>query len=301
MVNKNISHASDQQTLSKAVAAIKSKIEANGPVLGATVAEQLSIVDQLTTFSFGQFLLMNRGVNGYWTEYMLTHPMREKTESLCDLERFILEEAPLMLATQERFKIFLRENQAQVHSGNVLASIPCGLMGELFYLDYGHTKDIKLIGIDIDQGSLSQVSSHVKYTAMPHPVELIQADAWQLPACEAFDLISCNGLTIYEPKLSHVSALCEGFYKALKEDGKIVISYLTPPPSITSDCEWQMKNIDQEALLLQKVIFKDVLDARFQGYQTTSQMITMLETAGFEDINVIYDVAHLFPTITAIK
>ena len=232
---------------------------------------------------------------------MLTHPMREKTEPLCDLERFILEEAPLMLATQERFKIFLRENQAQVHSGNVLASIPCGLMGELFYLDYNNTKDIKLIGIDIDHGSLSQVSSHVKYTAIPHPIELIQADAWQLPVREAFDLISCNGLTIYEPKLSRVSALCMEFYKALKKHGKIVISYLTPPPSVVSDCEWQMENIDQEASLLQKVIFKDVLDARFQSYQTTHQMITMLETAGFQDVKVIYDAAHLFPTITAIK
>ena len=97
---------------------------------------------------------------------MLMHPLRGRItghnaqgERLTPLEHFILDSAPLMLATQQRCQIFLLENQKKVEEHAVLACVPCGMMGELLYLNYERINNIQLHGIDYDADTLDDATS----------------------------------------------------------------------------------------------------------------------------------------------
>ena len=77
-----------------------------------------------------RYMLTNKGLNGYWTDYVLNHG---KTSHLImsNLEKKILEEFPLVKATQERDQIFSVINQKAVKNDACLAIIPCGLSRDI--------------------------------------------------------------------------------------------------------------------------------------------------------------------------
>jgi SAM-dependent methyltransferase len=302
-----ISHGSND-SFEKITQDIRLRIESQGDKPHATVAEQLALLEGLKHFPFGRFLIENKGINGFWTDYMLTHPWRgRKTgknpdgESFGEVESFILNKAPLILGTQQRFEIFLKENQEQVENGARLASIPCGLMGELLYLDYQNIDEIELIGIDLDKDSLKHAERIAKEKQLSSFVELKQGDAWSLGFDNELDLISSNGLTIYEPSDDKVTKLYQLFYQALKPAGKLVTSFVTPPSGGDEPCEWKMDLLNQNDLLKQKIIFADVLEAKWQCYRSSKKVKQQLTQAGFKEIEFIYDMGHCFPTVVAIK
>lgn len=274
----------------------------------AECAHKLDLLNKLVQFDFGQYLLQNQGINGYWTHYMLMHPsLGRKTgknnrgQAFTELETFLLDYAPTILATQQRFTIFLKENQKQVREGAKLASIPCGMMGELLYLDFTGIKNIKLVGIDYDPQTLAEANTLAAQRGLINFVSLIQQDAWQLAFQDELDLISSNGLNIYEPDNNKVTELYHQFYKALRMGGKLVTSFLTFPPLLQSDCEWDMSKIDQDHLHLQKIIFADIIAAKWHCFRSSAQMQQQLESAGFNRIEFIYDDARMFPTVVASK
>lgn len=273
-----------------------------------TVARQLELLDELCDFAFGRFVLANRGINGFWTDYMLTHPWERRQtgvdldgQPFTPLEDYLLNCAPIVKATQERFEIFLRENQTKVAPGAVLASIPCGMMGELLYLDYFDVPDITLVGIDIDSQSIDAARGLAATRGLTDQVELTQDDAWNMTETEEFDLISCNGLTIYESDDDRVQALYNKFYQALTPGGKLVTSFVTPPPTLTDQCEWDMNRIDPSDLALQTCLLRDIVQVGWQHYRSSEQTRQMLQRAGFEDIEIHPDQARLFPTAVAVK
>jgi SAM-dependent methyltransferase len=303
-----ITHEARPMSLEESVLRIQKRIERVGNKPHVTVAKQLDILEQLQAFDFGRFLIQNEGVDGYWTHYMLTYPrLGRKTgrnnrgELLTELEHFILDCSPLMLATQARFDIFLEENQTMVHEGASLACIPSGLMAELFYLDYRGVDKVKLVGIDLDEQSLRGARALAEEKRFTSCIHLYQQDAWALDEHEAFDLITSNGLTIYEPDAHRIGSLYQTFYRALKPHGKLVTSFLTYPPGFHALCEWNISAIKMDDLLLQRIIFSDVLDSKFRCFTSTEETRAQLELAGFTDIRFIYDKAHVFPTVTAIK
>ncbi|MCC2667045.1 MAG: SAM-dependent methyltransferase [Gammaproteobacteria bacterium] len=266
-----------------------------------TLQQQIEILYQLADFDFGRFLLQNQGINGYWTHYMLTYPLEKNNSHQTDLEKFLLECAPTVLATQERFKLFLKENQKTVENNKKLACIPCGMMGELLYLNFSEINSIQLIGIDYDASTLEDAKKLAKEKNLLEFTTFKKSDAWDLNLKNEFDLISSNGLNIYEPNNEKVIALYQQFYTALKPNGKLVTSFLTPPPGLADDCEWNMKKINPQDLLLQKIIFTDILNLKFQCFRSTKQTTEQLESVGFKNICFIPDTANLFPTVTAIK
>lgn len=303
-----ISHSTSTQSVEITKQKIAARIKKLGDKPYATVTLQLKLLEQLSEFSFGRFLLLNQGINGYWTHYMLTHPWfgRKTGESapgvpLTELESFILDKAPLMLATQERFEIFLQKNQEVVKNDSVLACIPCGMMGELLYLDFKGITNIKLIGFDYDSVTLEEAKELAKKQNLSRFAAFNQGNAWNLDVESQFNLISSNGLTIYEPDDKKVTELYQIFYNALKPGGRLVTSFITPPPSLTNECEWDMAQLNQNDLLLQKIIFADILEAKFQCYRSSEQSQQQLEAAGFKGIEFIYDKAKLFPTVLAYK
>ncbi|KGP63357.1 hypothetical protein EP47_10880 [Legionella norrlandica] len=303
-----ISHNPASSNLDTAMQQIEERIKKEGNKPHTTVETQLRILQELSQFDFGQFLIKNQGINGYWTHYMLTHPwfgrktgLNNKGEPLSSLERFILDKAPTMLATQQRFEIFLRENQKAVLHGATLACIPCGMLGELLYLDFSDINTILLVGIDYDPATLEDAKALAKKQNLNQFTKFVCGNAWSLNIYEEFDLVSSNGLNIYEPDNDKVTKLYEQFYIALKKGGKLVTSFLTYPPHLSPQCEWKLNKINLEDLSLQKIIFSDVLNAKFQCFRSTQQTKEQLESAGFKNIHFLYDEAHIFPTVVAEK
>jgi len=303
-----LSHTVSTKNIDIAIQEIASRTKQQGDKPYATVQTQLEILEQLSRFEFGRFLILNRGINGYWTHYMLTHPWTQREtsinhsmEQLTPTEQFLLKSAPSILATQQRFEIFLQENQKEVKNGAKLACIPCGMMGELLYLNFENIDTVQLIGLDYDPNTLNDAQSIATKQNLLPLVKLHQGDAWQMRFNNEFDLISSNGLNIYEPDDERVTQLYQGFYNALKPGGKLVSSFLTPPPTLSDSCEWDMSAINQADLLKQKIIFVDILEAKWQCFRTSAQTQLQLESVGFERIEFIYDKAKLFPTVIAYK
>ncbi len=302
------SHAPNPKALSATMTALEQKISQRGDLSYASVDEQLQLLQELAEFPFGRFLIVNQGINGCWTDYFLTFPwhgaktgLNSAGEPLSKLERFLLENAPAVLATQQRFQIFLRENQKIVQNGHKLASIPCGLFGELLYLDYSGITDISLQGIDLDADGLEAARENIQQHQLSQYAHLYQKDAWHLDIHNQFNLISSNGLNIYEPDDEKVLKLYSQFYTALTDGGILVSSFLTYPPALTDQCEWDMTKINLNDLLLQKIIFSDIIGVKFQCYRSTEQTCQQLSNVGFKTSQVIYDNAKIFPTVVAMK
>lgn len=302
------SHSIAPVDLGEVINNTKATIVANDNTELASINEQLQLVDELAGFDFGRFLLQHHGINGYWTHYMLTHPWygrktdkNNRGDSFSKLEQFILDRSPIILATQQRFEIFLIENQKAVANDAKLACIPGGLLGELLYLDFTGIDAIELIGVDFDRDALKGASQLAAEHQLDQWVNLLERDAWQLGIEAEFDLLSSNGLNIYEPDDEKVIALYEQFYRSLKPGGKLVTSFLTPPPGLTDSCEWDLGLIDQSDLLFQKLLFGCVLSAKFQCYRSTEQTRSQLKSIGFGQIDFIPDRVGIFPTVVAVK
>ncbi|NEP81761.1 MAG: class I SAM-dependent methyltransferase, partial [Okeania sp. SIO3B3] len=87
----------------------KQRIIQTGDKPHVTVARQLELLNELSDFPLGQFLLQNGGLNGYWTDYLIEHQYQRRFtgidaegRSLTELEKFILDKNPLPLATQQK-------------------------------------------------------------------------------------------------------------------------------------------------------------------------------------------------------
>jgi SAM-dependent methyltransferase len=196
----------------------------------------------------------------------------------------------------ERFIIFKKEIQKKVTEGCQFASIPSGLMADLLDLDFSQISSFNLHGIDLDSDSLEQASELAKEKALFGHCRFACQDAWNLELRTQFDLITSNGLTIYEADDEKVIELYRQFYKALKPRGCLITSFLTPPPT-----EWDLKKINSQDALMQKIIFADILECKWQVFRSEENVKRQLHSAGFGEIEVIYDDAHIFPTILAKK
>ncbi len=306
MNNRLLSHNVNPQDLATTLAAIKNRIRQAGDKPHVTVQRQLQIVDELAQFEFGQFLLQHNGVNGYWTHYMTTYPwyggktgLSSNGKPLTAMEKFFLEKT--MVVTQQRFEHFLKENQRAVKNNAKLACIPSGMMGELLYLDFSGIDQIELIGIDYDPETLEDAKQLAQKRNVTQWTKFLCKDAWHLAIENELDLISSNGLTIYEPDEAKIMALYQQFYNALVPNGILVTSFLTFSPMFADQCKWDMQKIDAETSLIQRIIFVDILEAKFNCYRSEEQIHEQLQTIGFKDIRFIYDEAKVFPTVVARK
>ncbi|MES2345801.1 MAG: class I SAM-dependent methyltransferase [Chlamydiota bacterium] len=287
---------------------IINKIERRGDLPYASIEKQLELLEKLGEFALGRFLIEKRVLDGYWTHYVVTHPLHGRItglnhnqEPLHPLEVFLLDEAPSALATQERFSLFKDEIKKHIHEGCSFASIPSGLMAELLDLDYSHVQSFTLHGIDLDPETLSQAQTYAEEKGLTAHSYFSEQDAWKLDLSEEFDLIASNGLTIYEPNDDRVIALYMQFYGALKPGGVLITSFVTPPPAPGLTTEWDLKYVSQQNTLLQKIILVDLLEAKWQIFRKEETVKAQLHRAGFKEIEILYDKAHIFPTVIAKK
>lgn len=258
--------------------------------------EALWMLEQTREFDSGRYILVNKGINGYWTAYWALHVL-EKESIANPLEEWIVRRAPLELAVQERFKIFKREVEKRMVSGMTLASVPCGLMDDLLLADRGNAQGVKLLGIDLDEESLALARENARMRGVEADCDFLKRDAWDLGLEGECDLITSSGLNVYEPDNERVKDLYRNFYRALRPGGILVISFFTPPPALDKNSPW--RDYDAEDLRKQRGLFVDVWQVNWQVFRTEAQMREHLESAGFRVLEVIYDRQAMFPTVVA--
>lgn len=301
-------HSNHPPSLEHIVQQATQEIQNNENLNANEKKQNLKYLTELSECSIGQFLLLNKGLNGFWTDYILQHPNQGKIsrlnlegKPLSSMERFLLEEAPIVLATQQRAKIFAAQTQMAVKNHANLACIPSGLMGEFLYLNYENIDAIRLVAIDVDSLSLQLAKQSAKQKNLYSFCQFSQQDALNLKFFETFDLISSNGLNMYINDDNLVTKLYQRFFDALKPGGKLVTSTLTPPPVSRYDCEWDFTKINANALIKQAIIFGDIIGATWQTYRSSKDTQSQLASVGFKHVECIFDDARMMPTLIAYK
>lgn len=265
--------------------------------LTLSLEDTLALLTELNKFELGEFLLKNRGLNGFWTAYVIIHAQQKTLSN--PLEQWVIQQAPAIKATRQRFAIFQQLSQLYLKDNMCLASIPCGLMDDLLSLEYSRYKNISLIGVDLDEESLNLAKKNAVDLNMHQQALFLKRNAWGLDIYEEFDLLTSNGLNIYEPDDNKVTILYKEFYQALKPKGILITSFLTPPPTLDQSSPW--KNINLPDLLKQKSLFSEILQVQWQSFRTEATTRMQLEEAGFTIVKVQYDDQAMFPTVVAQK
>ncbi len=289
-------------TFSQAIDVIKARLRTGADVPGATLEQQFDLVDKLAEFELGRFLLLNRGLNAYWTHRLVTHETGSfPPGAVSELERTVFDSMPAVLATRERFDIFRRELQALLRPGIVVASVPCGWMGDLLQLQYASCPDVTLLGVDLDQDALDGARALAAERGLESRLSLHCTDAWSMNLTQAAHVLTSNGLNIYEPDDSRVIELYQRFFDVLKPGGRLVTSFLTPPPSLSDQSPWDMSAVSPVSLAMQHLLFVRVIEVKWSAFRTHAQTCEHLKRAGFTDIRFVDDRARIFPTVIARK
>lgn len=255
---------------------------------------------ELNSFELGRFLTSNLGLNGYWTSYVLLYPdngrvtrLSSDGTPLTQLESWLLDRCPIILATQERFRIFRRLTQPLIHAGMQLASIPSGLMDDLLGLNYLGAKDVVLTAVDLDPASLRYAQANYERSGQLVKAEFEQLDAWNLASHERWDLVTSNGLNIYIEDDDRCADFYRSIAQALRPNGTFIVSFITPPE------EWHPFNYDD--LAYQRFLFREVVPAKWQCVRNESLTRSQLVAAGFDVITIEYDKQRMFPAVVARK
>ncbi len=288
-----ISHEQNDFQFEQIVMRIRQQFKESG---SEELEEKITLLHQLSDFELGRFLLSNKGLNGYWTSYVILKAI--KKNNLSELEHWLVHEAPGFKATRERFHIFQQQAKNYLSDNINIASIPCGLMDDLMTLDYNNYKNIRLTGIDLDLDSLKLSQKNAQNYQIDN-VEFKQKNAWALDEENQFDLLLSNGLNIYEGDEEKLIKLYQNFYLALKPGGILITSFITPSPERTITSPW--KKVDMAAAKKQQIIFGDIIQANWQHPLLEPEVIKQIEAAGFSITEVIYDSQGIFPTIIAQK
>ncbi len=126
-----------------------------------------------------------------------------------------------------------------------------------------------------------------------------QSDAWDLGKFEGqFDVITSNGLNIYEGDDTKVTALYAEFFKTLKPGGILITSFLTPPPAM-GGATW--KDVNPADAAKQRILFGTIIGVGWQHFRTEETTRAQLKEAGFVDVEIVYDSGGMFPTVVAKK
>lgn len=263
-------------------------------------AELLNTLDALSEFELGRFLIKNKSLSGYWTWYVILGFNDHVVTS--PVEKYLIEKAPAILATRQRFSIFQSLLTRYIQSHSVVCSLPCGMMADLLTLELpGEVGEVRFVGIDLDATVFDLAKALAEQLKVRASCEFFQQDAWNLEATEKFDLITTNGLNIYENDDSKVVALYRGMWNALKNQGRLICSALTPPPTMTANCEWDMDKIDKNDLAASMAIFKVILGATWSNFRSSAKTCEQLREAGFDNIEIYWDQQRMFPTFLAQK
>lgn len=282
-----------------------------------------SEIDKASQFPFGDFMLQHHGLNGEWSHSILPWLFLSKLPTLPegismdpapgefvnDLQEFLYTQAPLVIATQQRFEIFVEEIQLYLQNNNddiKIANFPCGWMSDLcltLKLLPELASKVSITGIDLDEENEGHVQRLMSNLNITSPFSFVRADATKplgseesdaIPTAyqEQFDFIVAHGLSLY---LEDEECLC--YFKLLsamlKPGGTLLTSTMTPPG------EW--RNVDAEQAKRQKDFFFTICNSSFSIFRSAEDATNMLIESGLEVTQVREDERNMFPTIVANK
>lgn len=304
----NLSHAAEVLSISQALVILKRNIVERGDLPHVSVSKQLELAEELAKFSFGQYVLTRKGANAYWTDVLMKHPQTGRLTGLnvdgsplTSLENFIFNRSLITLASQERFMIFQRLFQNALRENISMASVPCGVMRDFLTLDFSKLSSFSLFGVDLDPEALAQAHTLAEEVHLTRHVRLLQQDAWQLSVPQQLDLITSSGLNIYERNRERVLSLYGNFFQSLRNEGVLILGFLTPPPWVSDNSPWEISKIPSEDLFLERVLYEDVLDLKWRNFRTYSEIQQELISVGFKKIDFYPDQFNVFPTVCAQK
>ena len=300
--SRNRSHRPFESDIETLCSTLKSKVISRGNLAHVDVSQQLQLIEELSSFNLGKHILRNRGANAFWTDYLIFPPTEPTDLSLSNLERFLLYQSPHVIAQRELFHILQSVLQNSIKDNNKISSIPCGTMRDLLSLDISTTKNLKLVGVDIDPEALSLAHNRslgVKnHTAQ---IEFVEQDAWALPFQNEFDIITSIGLNVYESDRFSVIDLYKQFYNSLRPTGKLLTGVLTYPPGFETPSDWKHEAISSDILWLERVLYFDILDLNWKNFRSLEEIQSDFIAAGFSKVDVICDSRCVFPAIIATK
>ncbi|MCB9093128.1 MAG: class I SAM-dependent methyltransferase [Halobacteriovoraceae bacterium] len=273
-----------EKKLSRIVQSIYEKYETN---YGRS-EEKLNWLKQLTEFPMGRDLLLSGGINSFWIDYLvkrkkvlaIRQSYKNYTQSVLERQSYVID------SWRRNYQKFINLQQSQLKDNAVFASIPCGLMRDFFNLDFSKSYGVKLVGIDIDKKLLKKVNKLSKYYGVQNNTTTYCCDALNLPFLEKFDLISSCGLNIYLSNLKQLTQLYKNFFCSLKQNGVLLIHFLTIPPFLCAESEWKINTMNPKVKLFDNFLLENVL--KF-SYTSTSSMIKLLRDTGFNDIQIDLD------------
>lgn len=284
--------------------AIRLRIEAQGDLPHVSVSEQISILEQLNESPLGQYICLFGSLDAYWAQYVIMYayePDHPRYSDINPFEMWLLKHFPSATSTQERFKIFQELIKPEIKDHAVFASVPCGLMDDLLTLDYSDYDGVTLIGIDIDSQAVSLAKENATLRGSKAETYFHCRDAWSVDEDGTYDLITSNGLNIYEYDDNKVTELYHRFYRSIKKDGCFVGSFLTPSPLDTIESPWKLHLIEPKHLRLQKILLQDILKVRWSATRTKDETLMQLRSVGFQDIEFHDDRLGMFPSFIARK
>ncbi len=297
---QSITHLKQKDFLSKIEVSekterIRSKLFKKYSESKSQYEELNKILNDLADCEFGRFLIYNGSLSGYWTHYVMEGYKGKIFQN--KTEEFLLQNAPGTIATRQRFSIFQNLLSELIENNSVCCSIPCGLMAEFLTLNLDKKiKKIKFVGIDIDTSLFGKIKPlFKKYNKSENCFSFIKSNAWDIDIKEKFDIITSNGLNIYEKSDEKVIDLYKKFFVALKPGGSFIGSSCAPSE------EWDIEKIKPEDMELQRKIYTIVLEPIWsspRGYKISE---SQLESAGFKDIQFYFDTQKIFYTFKAVK
>ena len=305
-IQKSLTHINgkehiSEQEIKNELTNIRARLSENFSDQNEYKEELDNILTELTKFDLGRFLIKNKGgLSGYWTYYVIINYTKSTIEN--PIEKFILEKAPTFLATRERFHIFVELLQKHITNNMSICSLPCGLMGEQMNLALDKkVENITFVGIDLDKSCFELAKNLAKEMNCQHKLSFFEKNAWALDINGEYDIVTSNGLNIYEADNSKVTLFYQLIHKALKAGGKFIGSHLSNPPDQNSSGDWSLESINKNDLLQSKKIFLDILQATWANYRSSEQTQEQLEAAGFSDIEFFWDTQKIFYTFEATK
>ena len=181
-----------------------------------------------------------------------------------------------------------------------IASIPCGVMRDLLSLNYKNLS-FSIVGVDLDLNSIKLAEKLASDYKLSKHIHLLQGNAWDLPFQEELDLITSSGLNVYVSEEKKLEELYKAFYLSLKKGGHLVTAVLTYPPGFSKKSEWALERLSEENLLMEKVLFQDILGCKWRNFRTVDEIYKDFHSVGFTDVEIVFDSFRIFPTVIGRK
>lgn len=261
-------------------------------------SDVIDLIHQLKEFELGRAMLTTGVLTSSWVDYICHN---ETSPTGNPLETWFLSKSPKIKAARERYFITRNALQSHLKSNIVFCVMPCGVISKVAELDYSNIRNIKIIGYDNDIQGLVRAEMQMQPLVDQGKVNLLllKKNIWLLDDCNRHDLIISNRLSVLEADSEKVLELFEKYYAALKHNGIFISSFFTPSPLHNLHASpW--KNVDVNDVLTEHSIFVDIMDFR-PAARLESEMIMLLQKAGFKIVDIFYDTHCIYPTIIAHK